>query len=349
MFQSLEKEMRNAQVDFKTSFGGFCRDYQQYRESGANLTFMTMKEFMNTYIKPGEKAHWLKWGMKELMKGDCNLSRYQIYLLVDISEEKHHTMNKDMKKKYKKAGLQRRYKLDEKYKYKTNTGTGIWNRIHSYIVVEHSPGLSDKKTLAINIICSSNYSDIKGVGSYTMKTLLESARNVGYSTVVLEVGSDEIEEKEEESEEESDEESEEESEEEEELEEDEESRKQLLHEYWVNESMDHLCDISSNALWKKSVRHNNGVPYYSFGEEYLSSIIRDNIENEETEQELPDIVDIKDDEEYAYHGFYYNKSKRHSKNLITYYETFGFKEDVTVHKDLKCFSELPFPSMKLSL
>ena len=32
-------------------------------------------------------------------------------------------------------------------------------RIYGYIVVEHSPGLSDDKTLAINIICSSNYSD----------------------------------------------------------------------------------------------------------------------------------------------------------------------------------------------
>ena len=31
---------------------------------------------------------------------------------------------------------------------------------------------------------------------------------------------------------------------------------------------------------EESVRHNNGIPYYSFGEEYLKEIIKDILENE---------------------------------------------------------------------
>ena len=319
MFQSLDKVMMNAQIDYKTSFGNFVRDYRQYRESGANLTFMTRNEFMKIYNDEFEYE-----GDQLVVDDDLNNSRYQLYFLVDISEEKKHTMNKEMRQKYRKCGKLRRMKLDGKYNYEIN----VFNRIHAYVIVEHSPGLSDDKTLAINIICSSNYTDIKGVGSYTLKTLIESAKQVGYGQIVLEVGSEEMEEKEE------DEESSDEETDEEETDEEFEGIK------------DDFCLYMAENLWKKSVRHNNSIPYYSFNEDYLESIILDNIENEETESDIPDIVE---DEEYGYHGYYYNKAKINSKKLIQYYEKFGFKEDSTIHKELKCFSELPLPSLKLSL
>ena len=55
--------------------------------------------------------------------------------------------------------------------------------------------------MAINVICSSNYSDIKGIGRYMMKTTLESAKTSGFKNVVLEVGNQEADEREQESEE----------------------------------------------------------------------------------------------------------------------------------------------------
>ena len=276
----LTKLMETRGVEFTTSFGGFVKDYRKYRESDTNLTIITLNEFMKMYCDEIDCGceHFIK-------KKGVNKSDYEIYLLVDISEERVHTMNRDMRKKYRKCGQQRRWKLDMKYHYEAN----IFNRIHAYAMIEKSPGLSDDKTLAINVICSSNYSHIKGIGSYMMKSLIESAKTSGYENIVLEVGSDQIEDQ---SDEESDEETDEET--------DEESDTEDLEDIKIE-----LCAYITGYLWKKSVRHNNGIPYYSFGEGYLETIISDYIDNEPSEPNIPEITD---DEEYGYGGYYYNKS-----------------------------------------
>jgi hypothetical protein len=327
--------MENAQLDHGTSFGGFVNGYRGYRESGSNLTFMSLYEYINTY--QDEIYYGCRYIASTTHK---HISRYQIFVLVDISEDKTHTMDRDMRKKYRKCGKRRREKLDDKYNYDYNT----FNRIHAYVAVEHSPGLSDRQTLAINVLCSSNYSDIQGVGSYTLTSILRAAKIAGYLDVVLEVGSDQMEEKDcddstSESNDESDDESSDESGDE---------RLEDSEEYELNISQmkDDLCDHISDQLWKKSVRHTNGIPYYSFGKDYVGSLIEEVIDNEETELVIPT---IEDDEEYGYGGYYYHKAKRHSKKLIDYYRKFGFKEDPEVHKKLKCFSELAFPAMRKSL
>ena len=102
----------------------------------------------------------------------------------------------------------------------------------------------------------------------------------------------------------------------------------------------------ADELWKKSVRHRNTIPYYSFGSVYVCSILEAILANNTNKDPLPDIIR---NEEYGYGGYYYHKAKRLSKPLIQYYESFGFKEDPSVHKTLKCFSELPFPSFRLQL
>jgi hypothetical protein len=342
MFQRLDTQMSNAQLT-KHSFMDFIKDKKKYKESNAELTIFTLNEFMECY------EHQLGYDCGYLLKDSKNGSRYQLYLLTDTSVDKTHTMIPEMRKKYRKCGKERRMRLDEKYNYDKNP----LNRVHAYLSVEHSPGESDDKTLAINIICSSNYSDIKGVGSYMMKTLISIARNVGYKNIVLEVGSDQMEEcmgklvQEEEYEEESEEESEEEYEEESEEESEEEYEEESEEEYDEYEQLrEDFSDYVSECLWKKSVRHTNGIPYYSFGEEYLKEIILDNLENEESEQVLPI---IKTDDEYGYNGYYYHKAKRHSKKLLDYYYHWGFIEDSKVHKEWRCFSELAFPSLRLEL
>ena len=316
LLQSLDRHMA-----VTSSFKSFVKDYDTYSESNADLIIMTFVEFIKQYNS------YFEYDGSSLVDGLPTMSRYQIYLLVDISTIKTHTMNQAMKKKYRKSGKIRRLKLNEKFNYETN----VCNRIHGYVCVEDSPGLSDEKTLAINIICSSNYSDIKGVGSYIMKSIIESATKVGYNQLVLEVGSTEMEEKDTE---------EEDTEEEDTEEEDTEEEDEL--EY----IRDDFCVYMADNLWKKSIRHNNGVPYYSFNEEYLLSIIFDTIKNKKTEQDIPIIIE---DDEYGYYGYYYHKAKRHSYKLIQYYNKIGFVEDPSIHIDMKCFSELPFPSMKLGL
>ena len=312
-----------------TSFDGFVKDYQGYIESGSNLLFMNLPYFIESFKDEIDQFCEFDNACRNIAYDIHFYSeKYVIYVLVDVSVRKKHTMNSSMRKKYRKCGKERRSRLDAKYSYVNNP----FNRIHGYVIVEHSPGLSDSHTLAINAFCSSNFSDIKGIGSYMMKTLIAAAKETGYLDIVLEVGSDQMEERDSSDDEESDEECDEEC--------DEESDDEYINRI--------LGDNISEQLWKKSVRHNQGVPYYSFSKDYIRNIIEDylNGELEETEQYIPEIVD---DEEYGYNGYYYHKSKRHSKKLMRYYEHFGFKEDAEVHHKLKCFSILPFPAMRLPL
>ena len=317
----------------------------------SNLTLMTLNQFICKYLDEeydGDisdmKAKCPNW-----LSDVSEDTKYQIFLLVDESTTKRHTMDKKTKKMYRKCGVERRRRLADKYYYDVPD-----NRIHSYIVVEHRPGLTDDKTLAINIVCSSNYSDIKGVGSYILDAVISSAKKVGYKDIVLEVGSDEMEDPEEsedeessdeESSEESSEESDEESDEEEEEDEDEEESDD-------EEELELICELLCNRLWKKSVRHvvdraSDGVkPYYSFSEDYLLGRVTGVVLDHEEDNKR---ITFYNDEEHGYGGYYYHKARQNSKKLIQYYESHGFREDPKVHKVWECFSHLPFPSMRLAL
>ena len=114
-------------------------------------------------------------------------------------------------------------------------------------------------------------------------------------------------------------------------------------------NIDELVEEVSSSLWKKTVRHAEGVPYYFIGQPYIESIVDDYLYNSPLSCDACDEVDILDDEEYGYGGYYYHKGRNESKGLLSYYESFGFQEDPKVHKEWKCFSDLPFPSMILKL
>jgi hypothetical protein len=308
-------------------FRKFTRDKDGYDRSKANLVFYTLGEFVNLYHDQIqeyflEDSSFKEWD--ELKDDKC-----EIICLVDISVLKEHAMDATMKKKYRKAGKLRREKLQEKYHY-----FNPLNRIHAYVVLEKAPGKTDSKTLAMNIICASNYSDIKGVGGYTMQCLIEGAKSSGFKNIVLEVGNYDAEEHPDilEAEKEA---------EEEEYDSDEDS--DVEEEEDVNETM---IDYLSEYLWKKSVRHKNGIPYYSFGEDYLRIIISEYFYNEYSDCEEPTIVD---DEEYGYGGFYFRKGVKNSQPLINYYKKYGFVEEPKVHREWKCFSSVPLPSFLLEL
>jgi hypothetical protein len=183
------------------------------------------------------------------------------------------------------------------------------------------------------VICSSNYSDIKGLGSYTMTSAISSAKKAGFKDIVLEVGNSEAS-------------SIEESEEEEEEEELSDSEADESDSEGEEEDFEELINEVACALWKKSVRHKGSHPYYSVDENYLRIIISEYLYNQEPGWIEPD---TNLDEEYGYGGYYYQKGKRESQDLMRYYESFGFAEDPIVHIEKKCFSDVPFPFMCLTL
>ena len=117
-------------------------------------------------------------------------------------------------------------------------------------------------------------------------------------------------------------------------------------------------DILTNELWKKCVRiDNQGIPYYNLGSEYIKeglSYYFDSTLNSE-EGDIWDgagkhiVKDIDEPSEKEYGGFWYQKGKRSQKKLIGFYEKNGFIEDKTVHSDWGCFTDIPYPTMRLKI
>jgi len=302
-------------------FEKFCRDPIKSKQTMFKPQVITLYNFLWLYRDDIMEAY------------DVCIDDYerdeefiQIYCIVDTSEDKVNTMDPVMRKRYRRAGKERRDKLKNKYHYENP-----FNRIHAYAIVEDSPGDSPDDTLSISVICTSNYSDQKGLGSYLMKLLMKAAKSAKYSQLILEVGNDDAAKEEEdleESEEESEEEEEEESEEEEE------------------DTYEELIDIVSRNLWKKSVRHRDGDPYYSIGDEYIRECVSQYLYDEKLETEP---VIILEDEEYGYGGYWYTVGKRNNISLYNYYVNLGFIEDEKVHKEWKCFGDTAFPSMIMKL
>ena len=283
------KMMEELSVYGESSFQKFVKDPHKYKESNTDLKLYTLKHFLGLYHDDFYNYHGY---YPHYLADEEEPEDTEIICLVDISRCKDHTMKKDMRKKYRKAGSHRRRKLREKYSYRNPL-----NRIHAYIIVQQAPGETDDKTLAINVVCSSNYSDTKGTGSYMMKTTLKAAKQAGFHNIVLEVGNPEAEENPENIVDDSSDESEEESAEES-AEESEEG-----YDDEQCENLDTIVDIISSKLWRISVRHNNGVPLYNIGEDYLNSIIHEYLfgETDEYIEWEPDY----DDEEYGFVYFRY--------------------------------------------
>lgn len=324
---SLSKLTKALTKSCKTlSFEEFTREPKTTRNPTFVSYMMTLWDFLSYYREDIMEAYDVCID-DDLRKEDF----LQIYCIVDISRSKKNTLSAKMRNRYRKAGKERREKLKNKYHY-----ANPFNRIHAYAIIEHSPGGSPDESIAIDVVCTSNYSDQKGMGSYLMKQIIGSATRVGYKNIVLEVGNDDAA-KDEESDCESEESDESDCESEEsdcESEEEEE------------EDYEDLIDVVAKNLWKKSVRHRDGDPYYSIGGGYIRCKVSQYVYDEELETEP---VVILEDEEYGYGGYYYSLGKRNNITLYNYYEKLGFKEDPKVHKEWKCFGDTAFPSMIMKL
>ena len=144
---------------------------------------MTLKQFIQTYTDAicdyiGDDDYF----------SDIEIVNHtkEIMCLVDISETKNHTMDPKMRKSLRRAGKTRREKIREKYHY-----TNPFNRIHAYALLENVTKDLIKDTLCINVVCTSNYSDQKGLGTFMMNYLIKKAKECGFKNIILEVGNNE--------------------------------------------------------------------------------------------------------------------------------------------------------------
>ncbi len=298
---------------------------------------MTLKQFLVTYAD----------AICEYIEDDDYFSdvviknhKYEIMCLVDVSDVKKHTMDDKMRQSLRRAGKERREKIKDKYHYKNP-----FNRIHAYAILENVNKDQVKHTMCINVICTSHFSDQKGLGTFLMNYLIQKAQLCGFKNIILEAGNQEATTKMEDmdglSEESYDDEEEDEEEEDEEEEDEEEEDEEE-----EDVDYDDLIMIIKDNLWKKCVRHDETGPIYNIDEEYIGVIIADYLYD--TESEFEDF-EIPNDDIYGYGGYYYTKGKNASKRLIDFYQRFGFKEDPRLNTEYKCFGECPYPSMILTL
>ena len=101
---------------------------------------------------------------------------------------------------------------------------------------------------------------------------------------------------------------------------------------------------------RKNKKH---IPEHMIDEEYIYECIEGYMyeyEDEDDENDEND-EDGENDEnkDIAYGGSWYQRGKESKLGLFAFYEKFGFQEDPRVHKEWKCFSDIPLPSMRLLL
>tara|TARA_Y100000593_G_scaffold83061_1_gene156375 strand:- start:1083 stop:2039 length:957 start_codon:yes stop_codon:yes gene_type:complete len=290
------------------------------------------------FYVPGDEENWLN-------DGEVN-SDTMILCMVDRSEG-YKITKKDVRKKIRKAGSQRRRKIKHRYSY-----VNPMNRIHGYIVLkkEKIQKFPEKKIASILAIATTTFSDKRGVGSDIMDLSIKLMKECGYDNIILEASNDYayVEEDEGEWEEEeetsSDEEENTSSDEEGGLEEDEEQ-------FWY--PTEEVLDIISHELWRKTMRKSEGSnPYYNIDKEYIWMIVNDYLshteeeeEEEEEEGEEEEYCLSEEPEDYEYGGYWYKEGKKSQQRLIEFYEKFGFVEDPDIYLNWGCYDENPYPTM----
>ena len=293
---------------------------------------------------------------QEKLIDDSEFGDTIVFVLADLSTNIDPTwVPRHIHRKYKKAGKLRRKKLLHKWAYKNPL-----NRIHGFIILkEVTNSHHSKTTMCIDTICSSYFTTKRGIGSDLMELAKDFSKHLGAFDIVLEVANEFSakgfpEESEESDEEESDEESGEEESDEEESDE-EESEEESDEEVWYPD--DNVMSILANEFWKKCMRKDGEKVYYNLDQEYIEAGLWNyfHCANEGEEGELWEgtdkrVISDKDDpKDTEYGGFWYLKGKRSQKDLMKFYEKFGFIEDERVHTEWCIFSEIPYPSMRCSL
>ena len=338
-------------LDLRHLTTGLCLLNRRLAKDG--LAVMTLRDFIQHYHGELEDYYDEDFGSGERILDDKYGSTV-VFCLVDTRVTREGGFSefipRNIKKKIKKAGKWRRDKLKHQWSY-----VNPLNRVQGYIVVKDLTNIHHpEKTLSLSCICSTSYTERRGIGGELMGVLKRYGEDAGYKDIILEVAnefsaqgmSDEFWAEKEAEEEEEDEEEEEEGEEEAEEEE----------EQWYPD--EDALEVLSYELWRKCMRKNErGIPYYNLEQEYIEECLREYLMEETTYEEPSQLWEgnglreVCEDEpgENDYGGFWYLKGKRSQIGLMRFYEKWGFKEDPDVHLNWGCYEEIPFPTMRLNL
>ena len=289
------------------------------------LFIINLQEFLKIYCEEIQEYYSIgEWTL-------VDESITQVFCLIDQSTKSTH--RNGISKKYRRVGKIRRNKMKHRYSYKNPL-----NRILGFLILSEKEKLSfvpEKKILLLDLICSSSFTTIRGIGGDLMDFMKDYAKKHDYTDIILEVANnitrDGIPDSEEEEEVEVEEIEEE--EEEEEVEEEEE------------DYSEDLLDILSHEFWRKTMRrHKGGCPSYTISETYIHDCLESLFYEYESDED--EIIQEKiSNEEIGYHGYWYRVGKQSQLPLLRFYEKFGFTENSDIWHHWNCFSSIPFPTM----
>ena len=271
---------------------------------------------------------------------DVSYGDSMILCLVDNGEDH---LPEEIKKKIRKAGKFRRDKLKHQWSY-----VNPLNRIHGYANLVHAKQTNrcipeEKNVLSISVVCASHFSKKKGIGSDLMKLSEEFAKLSGYTDIILEVANEYAGYAAEDGDDEDDEDEDDEDDEEDEDDGDEDD------ECWI--PCESVIEILADEFWKKCMRKDiYGKVTYNIDKDYIDSCLCSYLYyDSEQYMDKENNAANKEPGEYDYGGFWYMKGKQSKTSLMKFYEKMGYREDPVVHIDWNCFSDIPYPSMRLEL
>ena len=330
----------------------------------SGLSALSLRHFINVWHEELTDYYGEDFGGEKII-GDSDYGDTIIYVLADLRTNIDSTwVPPHIKKKYKRAGKLRRDKLRHQWSY----GNPL-NRIHGFLIMKEVTNTQHTNvTMCIDTICSTYFTCKRGIGSDLMVLAKDFSKALGAFDIVLEVANefsgnghstnkfpeDEEDEDEEDEEDEDEFSDEDEDEDEDEFSDEDEDEDD---ESWTPD--DNVISILTDELWKKCMRKSKeGTVYYNLDQDYVEAGLWNYFhcahESEDetglwsgTERRV--ISDKDDPKDTEYGGFWYQKGKRSQKELIKFYEKFGFKEDPDVHLDWCMFDDIPYPTMRLSL
>lgn len=280
------------------------------------------------------------------IKSKCKNSPYDILCLVDTRKDVKHTMSPERRKKFRRFCRQRREKVKDRYHY-----CNVFNRIHGYLILEEKTGTKcvpkEKKVISLSLICSSSYSNKKGIGSALMNFMIQISKEKAYTDIILEVSIDHVtpyedyedtDDEDESSEEEDDPEG---------------TDPEGTEAERIEQNEDIITRLTKEFI-RKTLRHTvedgHVIANYNIYDEYIEDIIyyylNDLIIDYEEEEFTP--FDPKEPGQYDYGGYFFKKGISETP-LIKYYEKFGFEEMPEINYVWKAFSSSPYPTMILNI
>ena len=164
-----KKNVKNAQKIVLNKFPQF-----------EGFQLLRLKDFLKLY----SDEHEYEMDLKKKNK----VSPYEIICLVDTREDVHHTMSNIRRKNLQKVCGAKRRRIKNKYHYEN-----VFNRIHGYLSLEdmkHIDQPKGKKVFSLSLLCTSFYSNMKGVGTLLMETMIELGKNSKYTDIILEVANE---------------------------------------------------------------------------------------------------------------------------------------------------------------